>query len=122
VLDSSAAPMPETIRSIIVAPGGNAILSKCDSGGIEQQIPNMDMACRQLVPLVRSGNRIVITHGNGPQVGNLLVQQEESTPEVPQQAFDSCVAMTQGQIGASIQPYIRGYPDPQTHMCASSGC
>ena len=67
---------------------------------------NMELACRQLMPLIRSRNRIVITHGNGPQVGNLLIQQEKSVPGVPQQPLDICVAMTQGQIGTMLQQVL----------------
>jgi carbamate kinase len=67
---------------------------------------NMEKACKQLVPLVQSGNRVVITHGNGPQVGNLLIQQEESAANVPQQPLDICVGMTQGQIGTMLQQVL----------------
>ena len=73
-------PMSDPIKTIVIALGGNAILSKGDPGDVEQQMLNMELACRQLMPLIRSRNRIVITHGNGPQVGNLLLQQEESVP------------------------------------------
>ena len=95
--------MFEPTKTIVIALGGNAILSEGDSGDVEQQMLNMQLACRQLTPLVRAGHRLVITHGNGPQVGNLLIQQEESAPDIPQQPLDICVSMTQGQIGSMLQ-------------------
>ena len=98
--------MLESTKTIVIALGGNAILSEGDTGDVEQQILNMELACRQLTSLIRSGNRVVITHGNGPQVGNLLIQQEESGPEIPQQPLDICVGMTQGQIGAMLQQVL----------------
>jgi len=67
---------------------------------------SMELACCQSVPLFRSGNRVVITYGNGPQVENLLVQQENSAPEIPQHLLDICVAMTQGQIGTMLQQVL----------------
>ncbi|MBT98747.1 MAG: carbamate kinase [Dehalococcoidia bacterium] len=94
------------MKTIVIALGGNAILSDGDAGDVEQQMLNMEVACRQLTPLIRSGNRVVITHGNGPQVGNLLIQQEESAPGVPQQPLDICVGMTQGQIGTMLQQVL----------------
>ena len=95
--------MPEPTKTIVIALGGNAILSDGDSGDVEHQMLNMELACRQLTPLIRSGHRLVITHGNGPQVGNLLIQQERSAPDIPQQPLDICVSMTQGQIGSMLQ-------------------
>jgi carbamate kinase len=99
-------PKFETTKTIVIALGGNAILSDGEGGDVEQQMLNMEKACRQLAPLVRSGNRVVITHGNGPQVGNLLIQQEESAAHVPKQPLDICVAMTQGQIGTMLQQVL----------------
>ncbi|MDE0719599.1 MAG: carbamate kinase [Dehalococcoidia bacterium] len=102
----SATPEPDNNKTIVIALGGNAILSDGDSGDVAQQMRSMELACRQLVPLFRSGNRVVITHGNGPQVGNLLVQQENAALEIPQQSLDICVAMTQGQIGTMLQQVL----------------
>ena len=56
-----------------------------------------------MIKIIKKGYPIVITHGNGPQVGNLLIQQEKSVREVPPQPLDVCDAMTQGQIGYMIQ-------------------
>ena len=90
-------------KTIVVALGGNAILTAGQAGTAEEQIRNLELACRYLVPLIQQGHHLVITHGNGPQVGNLSIQQEESEGLVPKQPLDLCVGMTQGQIGAMLQ-------------------
>ena len=51
--------MPEPTKTIVIALGGNAIHSEGDSGAVEQQMLNMELACRQLTPLIRSGNKVV---------------------------------------------------------------
>lgn len=90
-------------KTIVVALGGNAILQDGQRGTAQEQYANLERACRYLVPLVRDGHRLVLTHGNGPQVGNLLIQQETSHAAAPAQPLDYCVAMTQGQIGTMLQ-------------------
>lgn len=92
--------MPKTI---VVALGGNAILQESDTGTAQEQYGNIQRACEHLIPIIREGHRLIITHGNGPQVGNLLIQQEEAKGIVPAMPLDACVAMTQGQIGSMIQ-------------------
>lgn len=92
--------MPKTI---VVALGGNAILQESDTGTVQEQYRNIERACEHLIPIIRDGHRLIITHGNGPQVGNLLIQQEEAKAIVPALPLDACVAMTQGQIGSMIQ-------------------
>ena len=59
-------PVLDPTKWIVIALGGNPILSEGDTGDVEQQMLNMELACRQLTPLIRSGNRVVITLGNGP--------------------------------------------------------
>ena len=71
----SATPEPGNNKANVIALGGNAILSDGDSGDVAQQMRSMELACLHLVPLFSSGNGVVITHGNGLQVDNLLVQQ-----------------------------------------------
>ena len=58
-------------------------MSEGESGTAEQQMGNLERACRCLLPLIQAGHHLVITHGNGPQVGNLAIQQEESQGLVP---------------------------------------
>ena len=88
-------------KTILVALGGNALIRKGQTGTIEQQFENLKIPIRQLAKISQS-HRIIITHGNGPQVGNLLLQQEccDSVPHLP---LEILVAQTQGQIGYMIE-------------------
>jgi carbamate kinase len=86
-------------KTILVALGGNAIKQADDKGTSEEQFANVYKSCRELVKLIKAGYRLVITHGNGPQVGNLLIQQEEGKKLVPDMPLDVDDAMTQGQLG-----------------------
>jgi len=86
---------------ILIALGGNALIQKGQKGTAEEQFANLKVPMRQIARLSRN-YRIVITHGNGPQVGNLLLQQE-SCREVPNMPLEIIVAMTQGQIGYMIE-------------------
>lgn len=89
-------------RKIVVALGGNAILSK-DASAAAQQRALLETA-RQLVKFIENGDQLIISHGNGPQVGNLLLQQAAgSTQDNPEMPLDSCVAMTQVTIGYWMQ-------------------
>lgn len=86
---------------VVVAFGGNALIQKGQSGTAEQQFENLQLPMEKVVSLVKD-YRMVISHGNGPQVGNILLQQE-STDEVPPMPVDVVGAMTQGQIGYMIE-------------------
>ncbi len=86
---------------ILIALGGNALIQKGQTGTAEEQFANLKVPMRQIARLSRA-YRIVITHGNGPQAGNLLLQQE-SCREVPNMPLEIIVAMTQGQIGYMIE-------------------
>jgi len=87
--------------TLLVALGGNALIRKGQQGTIQEQFKNLRVPIRQIAELSRTRN-IIITHGNGPQVGNLLLQQE-SNREVPELPLEILVAMTQGQIGYMIE-------------------
>ena len=86
---------------LLVALGGNALIRKGEEGTVAQQFKNLAVPIRQIARLSRD-YRIIITHGNGPQVGNLLLQQE-SCAEVPKLPLEILVAQTQGQIGYMIE-------------------
>lgn len=94
-------------KRVLVALGGNAIKKAEEIGTYEEQLRNIENTCEQLMKLIKAGYDIVITHGNGPQVGNLLIQQESASNEVPPQPLDVLGAMTQGQIGYLIQRTLR---------------
>ncbi len=86
---------------LLVALGGNALIQKGQEGSAEQQLRNLNIPARQFAKLSQE-YRIIITHGNGPQVGNLLLQQE-SCRNVPKMPLEILVAETQGQIGYMIE-------------------
>ena len=85
-------------RTIVVALGGNALLRGNQKGTVEEQIANTLDTMEHLVPLLKEGVNLVIGHGNGPQVGNILMQQAagEETFAVPSMPLDVCVAESQG--------------------------
>jgi carbamate kinase len=86
---------------LLVALGGNALIRKGQTGTIEEQFENLKTPISQIARL-SIPYRIIITHGNGPQVGNLLLQQD-SCPDVPPLPLEILVAQTQGQIGYMIE-------------------
>jgi len=91
---------------LLVALGGNALIRKGQQGTIEQQFENLRVPLRQIASLSRDF-RIIITHGNGPQVGNLLLQQE-CCREAPRLPLEILVAQTEGQIGYMIESTLDG--------------
>ena len=86
---------------LLVALGGNALIRKGQAGTAEEQFANLRSPMQQIARLSQRF-RIIITHGNGPQVGNLLLQQE-SCDAVPKLPLELLVAQTQGQIGYMIE-------------------
>lgn len=88
------------METLIIALGGNALIKKGQRGTAEEQFKNLKTPLRQIAQLVEK-YRIVITHGNGPQVGNRLLQQEAS--DLPKMPLEILVAETQGQIGYMIE-------------------
>jgi len=96
--------MDETARKekiLLVALGGNALIRDGEEGTIPQQFANLRIPMQQIARL-SADYRIIITHGNGPQVGNLMLQQE-SCQGVPRLPLEILVAQTQGQIGYMIE-------------------
>lgn len=89
---------------IVIALGGNALLPKGAGGTAEEQLAAARQAVWKLEATLKS-DQVVLTHGNGPQVGNLLLQQQ-GTVEVPEMPLDVLDAMTQGQIGYFIASAI----------------
>lgn len=88
-------------KVLLVALGGNALIGKGQRGTIEEQFANLQVPIAQIARLSQH-YRIIITHGNGPQVGNLMLQQE-CCDEVPRLPLEILVAQTQGQIGYMIE-------------------
>ncbi|HBT47043.1 MAG TPA: carbamate kinase [Peptococcaceae bacterium] len=90
-------------KTVVLAFGGNAIIRPGQKGTYEEQRANIQETCRQLVDLVREGYRLVLTHGNGPQVGNILIKNELAKDVVPPMPLDVLVSDTQASIGYIIQ-------------------
>ena len=91
---------------VLVALGGNAIKQAHEAGTGEEQFENCRTTARALVEVIKNfkpGDWLCITHGNGPQSGNLDVQQQMGKEKVPAQTLDIVGAMTQGQIGYMMQ-------------------
>jgi carbamate kinase len=89
-------PVPD---SLLVAIGGNATHPENIRGTTEEQEKVADTAARALLPLIRSRNRLLITHGNGPVVGKILLRMMLTKDSVPPMRLDVCVAHSQGGIG-----------------------
>jgi carbamate kinase len=81
----------------MIALGGNAIKPPDTLGTFDEQMAALERTAAQIVDVMKAGYKAVLTHGNGPQVGSLLLQQEQGTP--PAQPLEVCGAMSQGQIG-----------------------
>jgi len=89
-------------KRIVVALGGNAILT--DDPSAKGQIEALRYTSKRLIELIKQGHQLIISHGNGPQVGNLLLQQAAADSDKnPAMPLDTCVAMTQGSIGYWLQ-------------------
>ena len=90
-------------RSALIAVGGNSLIGVGQRGTIEEQLANAQNTARKITQLVADGWRIVITHGNGPQVGAALLRSERAAGEAYTHPLDVCVATTQSEIGYMLQ-------------------
>lgn len=88
---------------VLVAMGGHAFMQHGETGSIEEHERNASQICGSLMTLVERNYNIVITHGNGPQVGNLLLQSELTQGSVPMMPLDVLVANTEGFLGYVLQ-------------------
>ena len=93
----------------VIALGGNALLKGNEAGLIQQQEKNTYNTCKNLIPLIKNNYSLVITHGNGPQVGNILLRNEAGYKEykIPKMPLDICVADSQGGIGYMIERQMK---------------
>lgn len=93
----------------VAAFGGNALLRGNEAGTIEQQEKNAYDTCQKIVNLVEKDYNLIITHGNGPQVGNILLRNEAGYNQfkIPKMPLDICVADSQGGIGYMIERMLR---------------
>jgi carbamate kinase len=90
----------------LIAFGGNALLPKFQRGLQNEQMKNAEKASRLMIHVVQKGFDLIIVHGNGPQVGNLLIQMEESINKIPPFSLEICDAMTEGSMGFMLEKSI----------------
>lgn len=87
----------------LVAFGGNALIRRGEEGTQTEQIENSERLARRLISIVRGGYDLVLVHGNGPQVGHILIQVEEAVTKVPPLSLDVCVALSEGSMGYLLE-------------------
>lgn len=92
---------------IVIALGGNALQSKNSAPTAEGQLEVVKKTCEYIAEISCSGNEIAIVHGNGPQVGRILLASEAAKDVTPAMPFDVCGAMSQGYIGYHIQQALK---------------
>jgi carbamate kinase len=102
------APGDRWAHRILIALGGNAMSAPDGSATEADQIAALGEAAKHIAGLVAAGFEVIVTHGNGPQVGNLLVKNELSAAVVPPVSLDWCVAGTQATIGFVLQDALAG--------------
>ena len=90
-------------RRVVIAFGGNASYPPTIKGLAEEQLALMEEACQHLAKLIAAGYRLVLTHGNGPVVGNILFRMARTANELPPMPMDICVAHSQGGMGYMLQ-------------------
>lgn len=99
--------MSDKKELLVIALGGNALVDSGSTGTLEDHLKNIDVTSQMLLPLFEEDYDIVFTHGNGPQVGNILIQNEETSSKVPSMPLDVCVAQSQGEIGYLLQQALK---------------
>src|SRR5215210_7234497 len=109
VSDMADAPGRRYIETLVVAVGGNAIQWSGEKGTAAEQFANVSRAMASMAELAERGYRVVLTHGNGPQVGTILLQQAagEATAGIPAMPMDVAGAMSQGQLGYMMQQALQ---------------
>ena len=97
----------EKAERLVIALGGNALQSKDSGSTAEAQLSVVRETCEHIAELSVNGYEVAIVHGNGPQVGRILLASETAKEVVPAMPFDVCGAMSQGYIGYHIQQALR---------------
>lgn len=91
------------MKTMLIAVGGNSLIRAGEKGTIAEQFANVQATAAAIVSLLCDGFRLVVTHGNGPQVGAALLRSERAADQLPGQPLDVCDACTQGEIGYLLQ-------------------
>jgi len=95
------------MKTMVLAVGGNSLIRAGEKGTISEQRANAQRTATQIVGLIRAGYRVVLTHGNGPQVGAELLRSERGASQVPGHPLDVCGASTQGEIGYLLEQSLQ---------------
>jgi carbamate kinase len=104
----------DVARRVVVALGGNALIREGQSGSYEEQEKNAAQTASAIKDVLAAGCSVVVTHGNGPQVGALAIQQEEGASFVPAQPLPALGAMTQGLLGHILELCLAAITDVPT--------
>lgn len=94
-------------KRVLIAIGGNAITQEGQVGTIAEQMENIEQSLSPVVKMLTDGYDLIITHGNGPQVGSALIKEETSKNKVPAYPLDILNAQTQGSIGVLIEQALK---------------
>jgi carbamate kinase len=94
-------------RTALIAIGGNSLIRAGEKGTIAEQLANTRRTAQGIVQIIRAGFRVVVTHGNGPQVGAALLRSERAADQVYTHPLDVCGATTQGEIGYLLQQSLQ---------------
>ena len=94
-------------KTILIAVGGNSLIRAGEKGTVAEQLANARCTAAAIVGLIQDGYRLVVTHGNGPQVGAQLLRSERAADQVPVQTLDVCGAASQGEIGYLLSQSLR---------------
>lgn len=103
-------------KKIVIALGGNAIQTSKETGTYPEQQKNIQRTMEQIAALYKTGAEIILTHGNGPQVGNLLIQHDAAKDKVPALPMFICGAQTQGQLGFLMQQSLQNLLGSQVNI------
>jgi len=100
----------KTKKKVVIALGGNAIIENGQSGSFEEQLCNIRRTATRIASMTTKASDfeiVILTHGNGPQVGNIALQQDTASAKVPRQPLHALIAMTQGQLGYLMQQALQ---------------
>ena len=95
------------MKSMLIAVGGNSLIRAGETGTVAEQWANARRTASAIVQLIQDGYHLVVTHGNGPQVGAQLLRSERASDQVPGQTLDVCGAASQGEIGYLLSQSLR---------------
>lgn len=114
------------VKSMLIAVGGNSLIRAGEKGTVVEQLANARRTAAAIIGIIRDGYHLVVTHGNGPQVGAQLLRSERAADQVPGQTLDVCGAASQGEIGYLLSQSLQdelataGLPVPVVSLVTQS--